>query len=103
MNSDAEYCASKYTQEINVYKYQGQLRSASSRCTDHSANLRSSCAGCRAAAWMEMKTAMEQESRQEINQPSTKEETPANTDDVKPMDQVKEESIRMPNVIKSER
>ena len=103
MNSDAEYCASKYTLEINVYKYQGQLRSAGSRCTNHFANLRSSCAGCRAAAWMEMKTAMEQESRQENNQPSTKEETPANTDDVKPMDQVKEESIRMPNVIKSER
>ena len=103
ITSDIEYCQKKQEEEKRRYDYNEKLRSADSRCVNHSADLRSSCAACRAAAWMEMKTAMEQQPRQEIHQPSTKEETAANKDDFKSMDQVKEEPIRMPNVIKSER
>ena len=105
LTSDIEYCQKKHHEEKRRYDYNEKLRSADSRCVNHSADLRSSCAGCRAAAWMDMKTAMENESKQENVQPSISEHqgTTVHAEDSKPTVEVKEQSIRMPNIIKSER
>ena len=86
--------------ELDTYEYQSSLRSARSRCTDHNANLRSNCAGCRAAAWMEILHSMEDQPQTEV-QP---EATQVKNEDVKeePED-VKPQIIAMPNVIKTER
>ena len=89
----------KLQKELDTYEYQSSLRSARTRCTDHTANLRSNCAGCRAAAWMDILHSMEDQPKTEVQS----EDTQVKTEDVKeePED-VKPQIIAMPNVIKTE-
>ena len=96
----SDYILAKIQKELDTYEYQSQLRSRRSRCDDHVANIRSNCAGCRAAGWMEILESMENNLKTEAR-PAVAENTRSdvkqeNTDDQKPV-------IRLPNVIKSER
>ena len=104
-NRELQYCNKKLQEEKSRYDFQGQLRSAHSRCMNHSSNLRASCAGCRALAWQNILNALENQRKEETTQPTSRqEERPANEEEPKPqMEQVKKEAIRMPNIIKSER
>ena len=96
----SEYILTKIQTEMDTYEYQCRLRSRRSRCSNHIANIRSTCAGCRAAGWMEILESTENNVKAEA-QPAVAEDTRSdvkeeNTDDQKPV-------IRLPNVIKSER
>ena len=104
-NRDIQYCNKKLEEEQFRYQFQGQLRSAESRCVNHSANLRSSCAGCRASAWQDILNALENQLKEETTQlASQHQEIPADEAEPKPsMVRLKKEEIRMPNIIKSER
>ena len=104
-NREIKYCNKKLAEENFRYQFQGQLRSADSRCVNHNANLRSSCAGCRALAWQDIINAMENQLKEETTRPTSRHEE-RSTDEAElkpPMEQVKKEEIRMPNIIKSER
>ena len=104
-NRELQYCNKKLQEEKSRYDFQGQLRSAHSRCVNHNSNLRASCAGCRALAWQDILNALENQLKGETTQTASRHQVrQADTEEPKPqMNQVKKEAIRMPNIIKSER
>ena len=98
-NCQMDLIKAKLQKELDTYEYQSSLRSARTRCVNHTANLRSTCAGCRAAAWMDILHSMEDQPETEVQS----EETQVKNEDVKqePEDE-KPQIIAMPNVIKTE-
>ena len=92
------YIQSQIEKEEKLYKYRSKLRTR--QCTNHAMNIRSQCAQCRAEFWKDCRRIM----LEETQLASRQEETLTNQEDSKPSTgQVKEQPIKMVNVIKSER
>ena len=97
------YIQAKIEQEEKLYKYRAKLRTR--QCTNHVMNIRAACAQCRAEFWKNCRKIMQEEATQPA---SRHEETLANQEDSKPStgqvkeQPIKEQPIKMVNVIKSE-
>ena len=62
---NAAYINSQIEKEEKLYKYRSKLRSL--QCTNHSMNIRSDCAQCRAEFWKDCKQIMMKEVKEETS------------------------------------
>ena len=62
---NAAYIKSQIEKEEKLYKYRSKLRSL--QCTNHSMNIRSDCAQCRALFWKDCERIMMEEVKKELS------------------------------------